>query len=115
MPFSRAESGWQRPSFGLPVTTPSASVRWAFCLLNNVAIAAAHALSDRGLERVMIIDWDVHHGNGTQHIFDTRPDVLFFSCHRGGGFYPGTGYLDETGAGAGRGFTVNAPLPPGCR
>jgi acetoin utilization deacetylase AcuC-like enzyme len=83
-----------------------------FCLLNNAAVAAQHAVRDRGLERVMIVDWDVHHGNGTQDYFYDRNDVLFFSSHRYP-FYPGTGALHETGHGAGRGYTVNVPLPAG--
>jgi acetoin utilization deacetylase AcuC-like enzyme len=82
-----------------------------FCLFNNVAVAAAAALA-RGLERVAIIDFDVHHGNGTQHSFEADPRVLYVSSHAHP-FYPGTGSLGETGVGAGRGFTVNLPLPPG--
>ncbi len=84
-----------------------------FCLLNNVAIAASRALSDPACARVLIVDWDVHHGNGTQHIFEARDDVLFFSVHQHP-FYPGTGLLHETGHGRGAGFTVNAPIPAGC-
>ena len=84
-----------------------------FCLLNSIAIAAEAALAGRAIERVLIVDWDVHHGNGTQHHFEERADVLFWSSHRGGGFYPGTGRLPETGRGAGLGFTVNAPMPAG--
>ena len=80
-----------------------------FCLLNNVAIAAQHARA-RGVERVAIVDWDVHHGNGTEHVFDARPDVLFVSTHRFP-FYPGTGPARFVGQGAGAGFTVNVPLP----
>ena len=83
-----------------------------FCLINNVAVAAAHATNSLGCQRVLIVDWDVHHGNGTQHSFIDRPDVLYFSSHRFP-FYPGTGGLDEVGGGAGEGFTVNVPLPPG--
>ena len=82
-----------------------------FCLFNNVAVAAAHALF-RGLRRVAVIDFDVHHGNGTQDMFYTDPRVLYVSSHAYP-FYPGTGALDEVGEGAGRGFTVNLPLPPG--
>jgi acetoin utilization deacetylase AcuC-like enzyme len=84
-----------------------------FCLLNNVAIAAEVAVRELGIERVLIVDWDVHQGNGTQHYFEERSDVLFWSCHRGGDFYPGTGRLTEMGKGAGIGFTVNAPVPAG--
>lgn len=83
-----------------------------FCLFSNVAIAAAHALEQPGIERVMIIDWDVHHGNGTQEAFYRRGDVFFFSVHQSPN-YPGTGPLHETGSGAGAGCTLNAPLPPG--
>ncbi|MBF6567296.1 MAG: histone deacetylase [Candidatus Binataceae bacterium] len=81
-----------------------------FCLFNNVAIAAAWLLQRRGLKRVAIVDWDVHHGNGTQEIFYYSPDVLYVSTHQ---FpqYPGTGAVDEIGEGAGAGYTVNIPLP----
>jgi acetoin utilization deacetylase AcuC-like enzyme len=82
-----------------------------FCLFNNVAAAAAHAIH-RGLKRVAIVDIDVHHGNGTQDIFWEDPRVLYVSSHAYP-FYPGTGALDETGEGAGRGFTVNLPFPGG--
>jgi acetoin utilization deacetylase AcuC-like enzyme len=83
-----------------------------FCLFNNVAVAAAHALS-RGLERVLVIDWDVHHGNGTQEIFESDPRVLYVSSHAFP-FFPGTGGLGEVGEGDGTGFSVNLPLPQGC-
>jgi acetoin utilization deacetylase AcuC-like enzyme len=82
-----------------------------FCLFNNVAVGAAHALA-RGLTRVLIVDFDVHHGNGTQAIFYDDPRVLYVSSHAYP-FYPGTGGLAEIGAGPGRGFTVNLPLPNG--
>ena len=82
-----------------------------FCLFNNVAVAAAHARA-RGLERVAIVDYDVHHGNGTQHAFYNDPSVLFLSSHQYP-YYPGTGAADEIGAGAGSGFTVNLPLAAG--
>jgi len=82
-----------------------------FCLFNNVAVAAARAL-ERGLERVVVVDPDVHHGNGTQEIFWEDPRVLYVSSHQFP-FYPGTGALDEVGEGAGRGFTVNLPMPAG--
>ena len=81
-----------------------------FCLFNNVAVAAQHAL--QSVDRVLIIDWDVHHGNGTQHIFEDRDDVLFFSSHQAD-FYPGTGAAHETGRGPGEGFTVNVPIAAG--
>ncbi|HWV37531.1 MAG TPA: histone deacetylase [Vulgatibacter sp.] len=81
-----------------------------FCVFGNVAAAAAHALEVLGHRRVLVVDWDVHHGNGTQTTFYDRDDVLFFSAHRSP-FYPGTGALEEAGRGKGEGFTVNAPLP----
>jgi acetoin utilization deacetylase AcuC-like enzyme len=83
-----------------------------FCFFNNVAIAAAWLCRVRGLKRVLIIDWDVHHGNGTQEIFYQSPAVLYMSTHQYP-FYPGTGALDEVGAASGCGFTVNAPMPMG--
>ena len=82
-----------------------------FCLFNSVGVAAAHALA-RGLERVMVVDWDVHHGNGTQAMFYGDRRLLYLSSHQFP-FYPGTGALDEVGEGEGRGFTVNLPMPPG--
>ena len=82
-----------------------------FCLFNNIAIAAAHARA-RGLQRVAVVDYDVHHGNGTQWTFFEDPSVLFVSSHQLP-FYPGTGDVDEIGQGAGRGFTVNLPLEAG--
>jgi acetoin utilization deacetylase AcuC-like enzyme len=83
-----------------------------FCLFNNVAIGAELAISELGLERVMIVDWDVHHGNGTAEIFRHRPDVLVAGIHQRG-LFPGTGPLLDTGSGPGRGFTVNLPVPAG--
>lgn len=83
-----------------------------FCLFNNVAFAAQTALTTFGLRRVLIVDWDVHHGNGTQEIFYESPQVLFYSTHQYP-YYPGTGAVGETGADAGRGYTVNVPLPAG--
>ncbi len=83
-----------------------------FCLYNNVALAAVRAIRHHSLNRVLIVDWDVHHGNGTQDIFYADPQVMFFSIHRyGHGFYPGTGDEDETGTGRGLGWTRNVPLP----
>jgi acetoin utilization deacetylase AcuC-like enzyme len=83
-----------------------------FCLINNVAVAAVHALRRHGLSRVLIVDWDVHHGNGTQAIFYDSPEVHFFSVHRYP-FYPGTGAGNETGTGPGLGTKFNLPLPFG--
>ena len=82
-----------------------------FCLYNNVAVAAAHARA-QGAGKVAIVDYDVHHGNGTQHIFEADPHVLYVSTHQFP-YYPGTGAADEVGVGAGRGFTVNLPLEVG--
>ena len=81
-----------------------------FCLFNNVAVAARYAIDKHGLERVMIIDYDVHHGNATQEMFYDDPRVLYFSIHQSP-FYPGTGLSDERGEGAGLGTTINVPLP----
>jgi acetoin utilization deacetylase AcuC-like enzyme len=82
-----------------------------FCLLNNVAIAAEYLIRERGAVRVAIVDLDLHHGNGTQDIFWQRRDVLYISTHQSP-LYPGTGMLEETGEGYGRGYTANFPLPP---
>jgi acetoin utilization deacetylase AcuC-like enzyme len=83
-----------------------------FCLFNNVAIAARHALGQLGAERVFIFDWDVHHGNGTNAIFRSSREVLFASIHQWP-FYPGTGALADAGAGEGDGFSINLPVPAG--
>jgi acetoin utilization deacetylase AcuC-like enzyme len=83
-----------------------------FCLFNNVAIAAEHAIRERGVKRVFVLDWDVHHGNGTAEIFSTRADVLFASIHQWP-LYPGTGFLEDAGSAGGEGFTINIPVPPG--
>jgi len=83
-----------------------------FCLLNNVAIAAREAQATFGLRRVLIADFDAHHGNGTQAVFEEDPDVLYISIHEYP-LYPGTGAVREVGRGAGRGYTVNVPVPAG--
>jgi acetoin utilization deacetylase AcuC-like enzyme len=83
-----------------------------FCFFNTVAIAARYIQQHHGLQKVMIVDWDVHHGNGTQHTFYTDPTVLFFSTHQYP-HYPGTGRATETGDGKGKGFTINVPLSGG--
>ena len=83
-----------------------------FCIFNNVACAAKYAISSKDIERVLIVDWDVHHGNGTQASFYGDSRVLYMSTHQRP-FYPGTGDFEEVGSGEGEGFTVNLPLPPG--
>jgi len=83
-----------------------------FCLFNNIAVAARHLQRAHGLGRILIVDWDVHHGNGTQHMFETDPTVFYFSTHQFP-FYPGTGSARETGSGRGAGFTLNYPMPVG--
>lgn len=82
-----------------------------FCIFNNVAIAARHA-QKKGKKRVLVVDWDVHHGNGTQEAFYGDPSVLYFSTHQYP-HYPGTGWLDEVGSGSGEGYNINVPLPAG--
>ena len=92
------------------------ALRWetmGFCLFNNIAIAAKHAVNGYGLERILIVDFDVHHGNGTQDTFYSDPHVLYFSTHQHP-FYPGSGHVEEKGLGLGEGATVNVPLPAGC-
>ncbi len=83
-----------------------------FCLFNNVALAAHYAKNLYGLKRILILDWDVHHGNGTQKSFYEDPEVLYFSLHQYP-YYPGTGHYTELGRGSGRGFTINVPLSAG--
>jgi acetoin utilization deacetylase AcuC-like enzyme len=89
------------------------TIGMGFCLINSIAVAAQAAL-DHGLERVAIIDWDVHHGNGTEAIFEAQSHVLYCSVHQyGRSFFPGTGEASDTGSGPGAGFTINVPLRPG--
>ncbi|MBW1777960.1 MAG: histone deacetylase [Deltaproteobacteria bacterium] len=83
-----------------------------FCLFNTIAIGAAFARMELGMERILIVDWDVHHGNGTQHAFEADPAYLYFSIHQYP-LFPGTGLFQETGVGKGEGFTMNLPLPSG--
>jgi acetoin utilization deacetylase AcuC-like enzyme len=83
-----------------------------FCFFDSIAVAARHAATAHGLERVLILDWDVHHGNGTNAAFHAAADVLFVSIHESP-LYPGTGPASDTGSGAGEGFTVNLPVPGG--
>jgi acetoin utilization deacetylase AcuC-like enzyme len=84
-----------------------------FCFFNNVALGAVYLLENFGLERVAIVDWDVHHGNGTQHLFEADPRVFYLSLHEDPQYcYPGTGYRREEGKGPGKGFTLNLPFPP---
>lgn len=102
---------------GLVLTRPpghhaEADRAMGFCLLNNIAVAAAAARAG-GIGRVAVFDWDVHHGNGTQHMFEDDPNVLYLSVHQYP-FYPGTGAADEVGRGEGKGATVNVALPAGC-
>jgi acetoin utilization deacetylase AcuC-like enzyme len=83
-----------------------------FCLFNNVAVAAKYALSQHGLSRILIVDFDLHHGNSTQDVFYGTSEVLYFSTHQYP-YYPGTGHWSDIGQGEGEGYTVNVPLPPG--
>ncbi len=83
-----------------------------FCAFNHVAVAARYAVDRRGLQRVLIFDWDVHHGNGTNDIFHSSSQVLYASIHQSP-LYPGTGPAEDAGSGEGAGFTVNLPVPPG--
>ncbi len=83
-----------------------------FCLFNNIAIGARYAQQSHDIERVLVVDWDLHHGNGTQHAFEEDPSVLYFSTHQYP-YYPGSGAVQQVGRGKGEGYTVNVPLSPG--
>lgn len=87
-------------------------IAMGFCLFNNVAILARYLQKQHGLERIAIVDWDVHHGNGTQHAFEADASVMYVSLHQYP-YYPGTGAASDTGVGAGRGTTLNCPMPAG--
>lgn len=89
-----------------------ANMARGFCIFNNIAIGAMYAITKYSLERILVVDWDLHHGNGTQHSFYSDPRVLYFSTHQYP-YYPGTGSISEVGEGEGRGFTINVPLQAG--
>jgi acetoin utilization deacetylase AcuC-like enzyme len=112
-----AMEAYHRPDSLLTLTRPPGhhtgrDRAMGFCLLNHVSIAARYAQSTYGLQRIAVLDWDVHHGNGTQEIHWQDPSVLFVSLHQWP-LYPGTGWLEETGGAAAPGSTINIPLPPG--
>ncbi len=110
-----ALSGSIRHGFALvrpPGHHATATRAMGFCLYNNIAAAAAHLVAARGLERVLIVDWDVHHGNGTEDIFYAEPRVLYFSTHQSP-LYPGTGQVGAVGQDAAKGRNINVPLSPG--
>ena len=88
------------------------SMAMGFCLFNNIAVLARYLQNTHGIDKIAIIDWDVHHGNGTQHLFEEDPSVLYISTHQYP-FYPGTGSYSETGIGRGNGATLNCPMPIG--
>ena len=115
--LARAVARGERPS-GLAAVRPpghhaEADRAMGFCLFNNVAVAARALQAEDGVGRILILDWDVHHGNGTQHSFEAERDVLYFSTHQYP-YYPGTGAFHEAGRGPGEGSTVNVPMPAGC-
>jgi acetoin utilization deacetylase AcuC-like enzyme len=112
---SKVQSGEMDNAFALvrpPGHHAEKSRAMGFCLFNNIAIAARYAQEHLNLERIAIIDWDLHHGNGTQHSFENDPSILYLSTHQFP-YYPGTGSAREVGTGAGEGFTVNVPLSAG--
>jgi len=110
---ARGDAAWAFGALRPPGHHAEAGRAMGFCLLNNVAVAARALQAEEGLERIAIVDWDVHHGNGTQHSFEDDPAVLYVSTHQYP-YYPGTGDFGEAGRGAGLGATVNVPMPPGC-
>ncbi|WP_299847827.1 class II histone deacetylase [uncultured Roseovarius sp.] len=117
--ISAAEAVWSRQvknAYAL-VRPPGhhAEADWGrgFCMFGNVAIAAMKLLAQHGAKRIAVVDWDVHHGNGTQSAFWDRDDVLMISIHQDDLYPKGTGHIDERGEGAGEGYTINVPLPPG--
>jgi acetoin utilization deacetylase AcuC-like enzyme len=107
-----AEGGWAFCGLRPPGHHAEWDRAMGFCLFNNVAVAAAHAVAELGIERVLVLDWDVHHGNGTESIFYASDQVLYASIHQSP-LYPGTGAATDFGAGEGEGYTVNLPVPPG--
>jgi acetoin utilization deacetylase AcuC-like enzyme len=107
-----SEGGWAFCGLRPPGHHAERDRAMGFCLFNNVAVATAHALAELGLERVLVLDWDVHHGNGTESIFYASSQVLYASIHQSP-LYPGTGAAADLGTGEGEGYTVNLPVPPG--
>jgi acetoin utilization deacetylase AcuC-like enzyme len=112
-----AEVAASRLDAGLAIVRPPGhhaerDLAMGFCLFNNVAVAAASLRAECAVDRVLVVDWDVHHGNGTQHIFEDDPSVFYYSSHQMP-LYPGTGYAHERGKGRGAGTTLNVPLRPG--
>jgi acetoin utilization deacetylase AcuC-like enzyme len=107
-----AERGWAFCGLRPPGHHAEHDRAMGFCLFNNVAVAAAHAIAKLAVERVLVLDWDVHHGNGTEAIFYGSSQVLYSSIHQSP-LYPGTGAATDFGSGEGEGFTVNLPVPPG--
>jgi acetoin utilization deacetylase AcuC-like enzyme len=106
------EGGWAFCGLRPPGHHAERDRAMGFCLFNNVAVAAAHAVAELGAERVLVLDWDVHHGNGTDRIFYPSSQVLYASIHQSP-LYPGTGDATDFGSGDGEGYTVNLPVPPG--